>query len=137
MSVWRRSARAGVRMMSGGSGARGDAAARSSRLPKFHTLAIPERVAALEKAGFLAADTRAALEGPGLALADANNMIENVLATFGVPMVSEPGLFLGSTRDGSQLPMWRDRRGKKPRRAESGRDERLTGKRDRRAWRST
>jgi len=110
MFLWRRSARMGVRMLCGGSGAGGDAPARSSRLPKFHTLAIPERVAALEKAGFLAADTRAALEGRGLALADANNMIENVLATFGVPMVSGPLLPLGSARDGSRLPKWRTER---------------------------
>lgn len=73
------------------SGAGGSAAGgKSSRLSKFHSLDIPARVAALEKAGFLTSETRAALEGQGLALSDANNMIENVLATFGVPMVSQP-----------------------------------------------
>jgi hypothetical protein len=73
-----------VRMMSSGAG---DAASKSSRLSKFHTLDIPGRISALEKAGFVTPDTRTALEGSGLALHDADNMIENVLATFGVPMV--------------------------------------------------
>ena len=63
-------------------------AVKSSRLSKFHTLDIPGRVSTLEKAGFLTPETSAALRGQGLALDDANNMIENVLATFGVPMVS-------------------------------------------------
>ncbi len=71
-----------VRHMSGAD------AAKSSRLSKFHTLDIPGRVSTLEKAGFLTPETSAALRGQGLALDDANNMIENVLATFGVPMVS-------------------------------------------------
>ena len=62
-------------------------AGKSSRLPKFHTLDVSARIDALEKAGFLTSETRAALEGRGLALEDANNMVENVLATFGVPMV--------------------------------------------------
>jgi hydroxymethylglutaryl-CoA reductase len=70
----------GSRMTSSGAG-------KSSRLSGFHKLDIPARTAALEKAGFLTPETRAAIEGRGLALDDANNMIENVLATFGVPMV--------------------------------------------------
>ena len=77
-----------VRRMNTGSTS--DKKVKSSRLSKFHTLDIPARVAALEKAGFLTSETRAALEGQGLALADANNMIENVLAIFGVPMVRSP-----------------------------------------------
>lgn len=60
---------------------------KSSRLSGFHKLDIAARTAALEKAGFLTTETRAAIEGRGLALDDANNMIENVLATFGIPMV--------------------------------------------------
>ena len=83
-------ARAVRRMSSAGAG-------KSSRLSKFHTLDIPGRVAKLEQAGFLTPETRAALRGEGLALEDANNMIENVLATFGVPMVSRRGW---SPRDG-------------------------------------
>ena len=81
-----------ARMLSSGATGQGSDT-RSSRLPKFHTLPIPERVAALERARFLTADTRAALEGRGLALEDANNMIENVLATFGVPMVGSARTF--------------------------------------------
>jgi len=65
-------------------------AGKSSRLPKFHTLEVSARIEALEKAGFLTSETRAALEGRGLALEDANNMVENVLSTFGVPMVMSP-----------------------------------------------
>jgi hypothetical protein len=65
-------------------------AGKSSRLPKFHTLDVSARIDALEKAGFLTSETRVALEGRGLALEDANNMVENVLSTFGVPMVMSP-----------------------------------------------
>lgn len=75
-------------------------------MPKFHTLPIKERVAALERAGFLTAETRAALEGQGLALEDANNMIENVLATFGVPMVSDLAEMTGSARSLALRGLW-------------------------------
>ena len=55
------------------------------------------------KAGFISPDTRAALEGRGLALEDANNMVENVLATFGMPM----GVALNMTVNGKDhvVPM--------------------------------
>ena len=96
----RLAALAGRRAMSSAAGRAGE---KSSRLSKFHTIDIPTRMAHLQKAGFISPDTRAALEGRGLALEDANNMVENVLATFGMPM----GVALNMTVNGKDhvVPM--------------------------------
>eukprot|EP00960_Hanusia_phi_P027786 747017-Hanusia_phi.AAC.2 len=59
---------------------------RSSRISKFHALTVPQRLAALHGAGFVSQETLAALEGEGLELKQADQMIENVLGTFKMPM---------------------------------------------------
>ena len=68
-----------VRHMSGGG-------KKSSRMSGFHKMDIPARVAKLEAAGFLSGESAAAFRGEGLKLADANNMIENVVTNFSIPM---------------------------------------------------
>lgn len=52
----------------------------------FHKMDIPARLAKLESSGFIKAEGMAAFTGEGLKLQDANNMIENVIANFSIPM---------------------------------------------------
>jgi hydroxymethylglutaryl-CoA reductase len=59
---------------------------RSSRISGFHNLTIPDRIGKLCENGFLTPDSAAALRGEGLKVADASNMVENVVSTFGMPM---------------------------------------------------
>ncbi len=61
--------------------------AMTSRLPGFHKLAVPERLGAVRKVLRLEAPDMAALSGEaGLPLETANQMIENAIGVFGMPL---------------------------------------------------
>lgn len=57
----------------------------SSRIPGFYRLPPDERLTALEANRSLDADDRAVYRSDGLSLADADAMVENVIATFALP----------------------------------------------------
>ena len=60
---------------------------RTSRLSGFYDLSASERLAVVRAFGDLSPDQAAALEGPGgLNLARAEQMIENVIGTYGLPL---------------------------------------------------
>lgn len=67
-------------------GLRAMSSSKSSRMSGFHKMDIPGRLAKLESSGFIKAEGMAAFTGEGLKLQDANNMIENVIANFSIPM---------------------------------------------------
>jgi hypothetical protein len=69
-----------------GLGLRAMSSGKSSRMSGFHKMDIPGRLAKLESSGFIKAEGMAAFTGEGLKLQDANNMIENVIANFSIPM---------------------------------------------------
>lgn len=59
---------------------------RTSRIPGFYELGAEERLAVVSAFGALAPDEAQALQNGGLSLARAEQMIENVIGTFGLPL---------------------------------------------------
>jgi hydroxymethylglutaryl-CoA reductase len=59
---------------------------KSSRMSGFHNMGVSDRLDKLVKSGFLTEEGRLALSGKGLQLEDASHMVENVIATFGMPL---------------------------------------------------
>lgn len=57
----------------------------SSRIPSFYKLAPAQRLQALQDAGAIDGELRAAYEAPSLDLDTANQMVENVVSTFALP----------------------------------------------------
>ncbi|MCA9567836.1 MAG: hydroxymethylglutaryl-CoA reductase, degradative [Myxococcales bacterium] len=57
----------------------------SSRIPGFYKLDPDARLDALASTGLVAPETTAAFREPGLSIADANVMVENVISTFSLP----------------------------------------------------